>query len=118
MVIEVKAPKANRELTVEYDFGGNLDAAVAAYGSELVYNGFEDSAVIALQNRVRAWLAAGLSEEDIHAKVAEWKPGVKAPRTGGVKKDPIAAFKAAFANMSEEEKAAMIRDLKASLQPA
>lgn len=118
MIIEVKAPKVSRELNVDYDFGGNLEAAVATYGNELVYSCFEDSAVIALQNRVRAWLVAGLTDEEISAKVAEWKLGVKASRAGGTKKDPIAAFKAAFSSMSEEEKQAMIRDLKSALQGA
>jgi hypothetical protein len=117
--ITTKAPKKdNRTISVDYDFGASLQDAVNRFGEAVVFSFFEDNATIALQQRIRAWMEADLSDADINAKVAEWKPGVKSPRTGGKKKDPATLLKEAFASMSAEEKQAMLRDLKASLQTA
>lgn len=111
MEVNVNAPKVDRSWTGEYDFGQNLNDAVAMFGADVVYNNFVDSAVITLQGLVRGKLSKGMTDSDIADVVSKWKPGVTL-RTHGTK-DPMAAIKAKFAGMTAEEKAAFIDKLTA-----
>ena len=91
---------------VSYDFGDNLQEAVKKFTEVEVYKGFVAQAVINLQAAMRRTLLAG---GDLKALAASWKPGFTAPRSV----DPIAAAKNKFAQMSPEEKAKFLADLKA-----
>jgi hypothetical protein len=135
MEIGTTAPKAgDRTLTVDYGFVEKTDemsaeaalaANVANFGADVVNSGFVSEAVIKLQAQVRRWLEQGsvpnkkgeivtvrLSDDEIRAKVAEWKPGVSQVK----KADPIAAFMAKVGTMSPEKLLEVIAQLRAKAQ--
>lgn len=108
----VSAPKVDRKVELTYDFGGTVEAATEKFGAEIVYSNFEDSAVISLQAAVRRRLEATnedgsqkYSDADIEAFVAEYKPGVKAARSGV---STLEKAKALLAKLSPEELAALL----------
>jgi len=105
---EVKAtsPKTNTEAIVNYDFGDDLNSAVALFGEEVVFEFFEATATIRLQAGIRSCLERGV---DTQAYASTWKPGVKAP---SIAADPMSAAKAAFTRMTDEEKAAFLESLR------
>lgn len=111
MEITTNAPKTNRSLTVEYDLGGSLDAAVALFGADVVYSKFEDSEVIAIQGLVRRYLEKTgdkyVDDETIRGLVAQHKPGIGPRRV-----DPIEALIARFGKMSPEKQAELLAKLK------
>jgi hypothetical protein len=110
--IDVKATKVidgiERQACVQYDFGDNLQDAVAKFGEKAVYDDFVASAKITLQAGMRRLLEAGKSEAEIASALATWKPGVKMERMV----DPVAALMNKFGTMSEEEQLALIEKLK------
>ncbi len=63
-------------VSVEYDFGDNLEEAVEAYGENVVFDLYHDQAVIALQNYVRRLMKQGKTQEEIQQAVSAWRPGV------------------------------------------
>lgn len=91
---------------VSYDFGDNLAEAVKKFGEPIVFSKFVAQAVIDLQANMRRTLVAG---GDLKAMAAAWKPGVTVQRTV----DPIAAAKNKYAQMSPEERAKFLAELKA-----
>jgi len=111
MEITTNAPKTNRSLTVEYDFGGTIERAIELFGAEVVYSNFEDNVVIALQGLVRRYLEKvgdkAVDDDYIRAKVAEWKPGVGTKRS-----DPFEALIARFNKMSPEKKEEILAKLR------
>ena len=111
MLIETSAPKVDRSISVEYDFGGNLEAAVGLFGADVVYSNFEDNVVIGLQGLVRRNLEKKddkfMSDEEIRAAVEAWAPGVGAKRG-----DPLAALMSRFQKLTPEKQAEMIAKLK------
>ena len=111
MLIETSAPKVDRSISVEYDFGGTLDKAMDLFGDTVVYSNFEDNAVIGLQGLVRRCLEKKddkyMSDDEIRAVVANHVPGVGAKRG-----DPLAALMAKFQKLSPEKQEEMIRKLK------
>jgi hypothetical protein len=114
--IETNAPKTDRSLEVEYDFGDTCAEAIAKFGEEVVFSNFKQSVVISLQGLVRRYLEKKddkhISDEDIITKVAAWKPGVAAARTGeNIQEKALKAF----ATMSAEDKASFIEKLKQSM---
>ena len=110
--IATKEPGTGRELTVEYNFGDNLDQAVEMFGADAVFSSFKADAKVGLQAKVRGMLkateddseAAKYSDEDIISAIADWKPGVKT-RTAA---DPLAKLKALLEKLSPEQKAAFL----------
>ena len=54
------------EGTIDYNFGDNLEAAVALFGEEVIFTNFKQSAVIACQSRIRARSEEHTSELQSH----------------------------------------------------
>jgi hypothetical protein len=106
-LIEVKAKsvKADAEAVVHYDFGENHAEAVEKFTEAVVFSGFRANAKILLQAYIRRLLEVGKTTEGI---ADSWKPGVQMERIS----DPIAAVKAKYATMSDDEKAAFLNDLE------
>jgi len=106
--IEVKAsnPKTDQECAVMYDFGGTIEEAVDNFTGDVVHSLYVAQAKVVLQAALRRCMEQGRDPGDF---AASWKPGVKAP---SIAADPIAAAKAAFAKMSDEDKAAFLQSLK------
>jgi len=101
----------------EYDFGetADLDGLRARFGDELVYSYGKQSIGLWLGTRVRNMLEAGLSTEDIQAKLLdpEFKPslgGFRKPR-----KDVRDQYLDSMADKSLEDKLAEIEKMKEAL---
>lgn len=107
MNVTAKCPKINKEATIEYNFGENVQDAISMFGEEVVYNGFKADAVVTLQSAIRRYLEKG---QDPAVLSSEWKPGQKAP---SIAADPKATALAAFAKMSQEDKEALIAQIRA-----
>jgi len=108
MNISVTAKKDQKTATVEYDFGDNLQDAVEKFGEETVFSNFIQSAKISLQAIMRRVIASG---GDVQKTVSSWKPGIQLQRKAVPAKTVILNE---FKNMSEEERAAFIAELRAS----
>jgi hypothetical protein len=114
--IEIKAKKVigdeTKDAIIFYDFGDNLDEALEKFDKNVIFTNFRASAKITAQAAMRRYLEAGKDAEAIVELMKSWKPGVALER----KSDPVAAFKAKFAAMSEEEKIKALAELKATLE--
>jgi len=108
-LIEVSAKKDEKEGTINYDFGADLDEAVEMFGADVVFSRYRAAAKIDLQAVMRRYLAAGKDCEELAEK---WKPGMVMERVV----DPKAAAKNAFAKMSEEEKEAFLAELRSQME--
>lgn len=96
------------EVTVEYDFGDDLDAAVALCGADVVFSQYKANAKVALQGILRAKKKAGLADAAIQTVADAWKPGMVAERTAV---DPAVAIQNAFATWTDEKKANFLAKL-------
>jgi len=109
-----KAPKTPIELsaTVKFNFGDNLEDAVAKYGEAAVFDNYRAKAIIVCQSIIRRLLKAGKNKEQIQDIITRtWAPGVTLERIV----DPVAAIVANQANATNDEKLAMIHDLQVKL---
>jgi hypothetical protein len=111
-VNEIKATKkigdVDKESMITYDFGGDLDGAIAKFGKEVVYANFVRSSVITAQAAMRRYMEDGKAQDEIISKMSAWKPGVPLERTV----DPIAATLARFQSMSAEDQLELLNKLK------
>jgi len=107
--IEVTANKGSKSLTVSYDFGDNLQDAVAKFGEEIVFSNMQQSMKISLQALIRRGFDKGAEDSAIVAQAAAWKPGVAAQRQS----DPVAAITAKWAALDPEARAELLKKLKA-----
>jgi len=96
---------AGQEGTIQYDFGDNLKEAVDLHSEDVVYAKYIAQGKVDAQAAIRRAIVSGVPMETLQSS---YKLGVSAPRIV----DPIAAAKAKFAVMSDEEKAAFLEDLK------
>ena len=114
--IEIKAKKVigdeTKDAVVYYDFGENLEQALDLFDEKVIFSNFRASAKITAQAAMRRYLDAGKPGEEIAELMKNWKPGVALER----KSDPVAAFKAKFASMSEADKIKALAELKATLE--
>lgn len=104
-VIEVTAKKDGSEGNVSFDFGENLEEMVGLFGEGVTFSNARAQMKIGLQAAMRRRLEAGQPVDDLSTS---YKPGVQMERIV----DPIAAAKAKFATMSDEDKAAFLSDLR------
>lgn len=108
--------KASPSVSVEYDFGANLEAAVAKFGEKVVFTHFLSSATVTLQSRMRAAMkddvAAGKAPDSkkVNEALKGWKLGEKAPGVDKVEK--ATTF---VAKMSAEERAALLKKLQEAM---
>lgn len=106
--IEVTANKGSKTLTVNYDFGDNLQDAVAKFGEDVVFSNMQQSMKISLQALIRRGFDKGVTDEEIATQAAGWKPGVAAQRSA----DPVAAITAKWTTLSPEKRAELLKQLK------
>jgi hypothetical protein len=105
--VKTRAPKKERDIEVQYDFGANLEEAKALFGETAVFDGYKSDAKISLQAVIRDMLGADKSDDEIKTFVSTWKYGVARDRVV----DPVAAIKNKMVGMSEEEKREFIQSL-------
>src|SRR6185295_11376023 len=114
MTTQTVSAKAGTEDTdpsasVTYDFGDNLDEAVALFGGDVVFSRFKAASIVDLQAIIRRHLTGEKpkTEAEIQALVNEWKPGV----SQRVRKSPAEKAMEAFATLSDAEKTALLEQL-------
>lgn len=107
MQVSCKNPSVSREITIEYDFGTNLADAVEKFGEDIVFSGFVADAKVGLQAIVRARLGKSddeyMSDEEIIAEAAQWKPGVRKQAA-----DPMAKLQALLGKLTPEQRALIL----------
>lgn len=96
------------EVSVEYDFGENLDDAVERCGADAVFSNFKANAKVGLQGIIRGKAKAGLTPDAIQAIVDNWKPGMVIEKT---QVDPESAIANAWDTWSPEKRAAFLEKL-------
>lgn len=99
-------------VSIEYDFGDDLDAAVALAGVEVVFSNYKANSKVALQSIMRAKAKAGMDADAIQAFADTWKPGMVVERTAVA---PEQAIMSAFANWDEEKRNAFLSKLQEQL---
>lgn len=78
-----------RSVTVEYDFGKDVEAAVQMFGAEVVHSKFVQQCATDLGNSIRRILNDPANgEKECEEFVSKYKPGVVTP---GRKKQPTTA---------------------------
>lgn len=115
-----------RKIECEFDFGSNLEEAVALFGAEVVYTSFVAAAKVDAQALVRRYLKSNVpaspelgtterpfTDDEIKSKLAEWKPGVKTERAAASVTEKAEAL---LGKMTEEQKKAFIESLMAAAQ--
>jgi len=99
-----------REVSVQFDFGENLEAMVAFFGAEVVHASAKGNMRVRCQSVIDGGIGKNLSDEEIQRRVTAWKPGVSLEAGAGY--DPLAAFN----RMGEEEKASFASSIAAALR--
>jgi len=101
-------------VTVEFNMPADVAGLVTAFGEGVVYSKAVDSLTIDVQALVRRHLKGTdkvppKSHKEIQALVDAYKPGV-----GAVRKSPVEKVGTLISSMSSEEKAALLKQLKAA----
>lgn len=98
-----------KEVAVDYDFGDNLQSAIALCGSEdVVFSNYVSAARINLQAILRAKLTQGMDADAIQTFVSGWKPGMQLERQVV---NPEQAVVNAFNDWPEEKKLEFLQKL-------
>ena len=77
------------------------------FGEDVVFSNFRRASVVTAQSIVRRLIKAGKSDAEIQTAMSAWRPGVAVERVV----DPVAALKARFSTMTEEERAKVLAEL-------
>lgn len=112
-----RGDEASAPIDVEYDFAeaGGVSAIVAKFGEDIVKAHVVSSFTVALQGFVRTRMKAYLDKNEavdvkaIQKAVSEWKPGLRVPGKSKAEK-----IKGEFSKMSPEERAELLKALKAN----
>lgn len=111
-----------RTVEAEADIPQDLDGLVEKFGKDVVASNAIDSIVISVQALMRRGMSevtnkdgkvtrAALSDDEIKANVASWKPEA---RGAAVRMTAFERAKAAVSTMTAEQKAALLEQLRAA----
>jgi len=67
---------ANVEAEIEYDFGGDIYAAIEKFGEEVIQNLVIGHMKFTIQAKIRDFLSEGKTQAEIQEYFTTWKPGV------------------------------------------
>jgi len=109
--VTAKLSGNDREVTVNYDFGEDLDAAVELFGADVVHKAFAAQATVSLQSMIRSGIKGEKSDQEIQKNADEWKPGARKPARSKAEK-----VLDQFAEMDADAKAALLKELTASVK--
>lgn len=109
MKISAKTKDRPTPVEVEFDLPEG-QALIDKYGVDLVTSKAHAALVIDIQAVMRRAIEGDKTPEEIQALVNGWQPGVRGPVT---KQTPQQKALSAIAQMSAEEKAELLRQLKA-----
>lgn len=96
-------------ISIEYDFGDNLESAVEKYGEAVVFDLYKAAASIRVQNIARSALLNGKTPEEAVELASKYVLGTSlsmGPR------DPVRTAVSAVSKMSPEEEKKFILELK------
>lgn len=99
-------------IEAEYDFGDTIHQLIENHGEEATFHHGRSSMIVAFQTALRSWASAGLSGEELTAKVDAWE--VPTGRSRGLSR--IERFKSNLNKLSEEERKEVLAEL--GLAPA
>jgi len=105
---EGETVKIYDKAAIPFDFGENIEEAVALFGTEPVYATYLAQGKVQVQGAIRAQGEAGVPVEEIASRLSALKIGV---RMGRVQVDPIAALKAQYALADEAGQAALLAQI-------
>lgn len=105
--VSAKNGQEAKNATATFRVGENLHELAEQFGEEVVYSHAKRSVIIALQTTMRAAIEAGETQEQLQARVDEWKPGLKKPA-----KSPLDKVRDEIARMSPEDKKRIMKELR------
>jgi hypothetical protein len=86
-------PDSNQTAEILYNFGDNVQDAVERFGEKVIMSFITGHCLFSLQERMRALMEQGLSDDEIQAKIYNpeedtyvWKPGLAPARKSPVEK--------------------------------
>ncbi len=105
--MKVSAKKGDgTPVEIEKDFGENLDDMIELYGDSVVFDKARSAMVVALQGVIRTH--EGKSAKQIQDIADAWQPGTR--KAGKSKAEKI---RDAFKDLDAEQRAEILKDLKA-----
>jgi hypothetical protein len=108
--IKAKVPKlGDREVSINYDFGKDIDEAIAKFGKDAVFSNFKANAVITIQGGARTMAVKGKTDQEIQAHYDTYKIGAAAPRTAA---DPVASLISKFPTLDAAKQDELLKKLK------
>lgn len=83
--VEAKLPSTEQEISIEYDFGDNLEEAAERFGADVVFSNFKASCTVTLQGFLRGQMKADKdgntkTDEEVIAAASGWMPGQRTSR--------------------------------------
>jgi hypothetical protein len=108
MEISFKTKELPESRKVNFDMPADLDALVAKFGADSVYQAAAGAYVISLQALARRHIEK--SDEEIQQLVTDWNPNERSP---AVKQSAFERASSALSKLSPEEKAALLAKLSA-----
>ena len=125
MEITVNSPKTGtkdaegkvvpRTVTVDYDFGKDLDEAVELFGADVVFSKFVAQVSTDLGNSLRRILNEEKGEAECVEFMAKWKPGVVTKGVKKAKNIPALVAELKSPETSQERKAEIAEQLQTYL---
>jgi len=92
------------DITVNYSFPADLEAAVEEHDEAVVYGKYVQQSRVDLQALIRRLSEKGSSVEEIQAVVDEWKPTI----ASSTRKSPAEKAEALIAGLSLEQREALL----------
>jgi len=109
MEVSAKTKEHPEEVTVNVDIPEGLQDLVAKYGEEVVASNAKGAIIIGLQSYIRRHIDK--TQNEIQELAAAWVPGTRSP---AVHKTALEKATSAVAQMSPEERAALLAKLQAA----
>lgn len=107
-VEHVSCSKDDREVDFELQLGTDVHDAIERFGETTVHDFFKRAAIVKAQGQARDYLKEGADKDSIRAFFQGWTPDTN--RGGGVT-NPAVAAKQALAQLSDEERQAILSEL-------
>lgn len=113
MEVTAKRKKTGKTVKASYDFGANLAETTKIFGETTVFNHVIGALKVAFQGWLRAQSDADKSQEQITAGAKAWKPGQRKAAMS-----PSEKLRKQINEMSAEDRAALLREYKATAKAA
>jgi len=102
---ESDAPTA----TINWEGPETVEEAIERFGGEAILSNAISNFTVTMQGRIRSLIKQGKTQDEIQTALGSMAMGVSMPRSSA---DPIAAVKAKIGTMTEEQKAALLAELR------